>query len=331
MYASLEKIENKIWSYGSMSLMTVVINGQKNTQDKRRDAYYCRTYDSQKYDDRNQLETLQISAVPYLVLSYKAYNDNNDFISEEVYMSFKQIDIFKTFVEEVFNQLNDHIDEIYKDKGIAKKYEELAFESDPLIQDKTITIYPEKLQTDEGVPYNGVVFMIRNADGDEVYQEISFDSFWTLVGILQSYDLLNDSRLTSIQGMLYQLLSNGGNSSGSSRSTSSLKGRSGSSNKRFSRSPVKSIKELIDEDEEEIEDIEEVDEEEADEVEEEVKPRKTSKKVVNKNKPTAKPAKKKKAKVIEDDEESISLDDMLNAAEEVEFSLEDGDEEGESF
>lgn len=329
-FASVEKIEGTIWKYGNLSLKTVINNGTENKSTGNRiDNYYYKEFDSGKYANRPRLDEIDISFGAFLVLSYVEWSKDRSNGPEaqcQLYMSFKQVDIIKTFFEEACNEIVDNIDAIYKKDGITKKYENWIKESVKLSGDKTISVYPEKLFTNENVPYNGVIIVLTNENDEEFYTEISLDAFITLVGIIQNYDLLTDGRLVSIQGLLYQILmdcsSGNNNTSSASRNVnSSLRGRRGSSSGSTTRRrPTRSIKDVIDEEDEDEEDndIEEI---------EDVKP--TKKTVRKKSVSEKKPTKTKKAEIIdldEDDNETTSLDAMLSAADEVEFSLDDDDD-----
>lgn len=320
MFKTIEKVESTIFSWGNLKFNTTVINGSKDLKENRKDAFYYRTYDSQKYNNENTLDNLSINYNKFLVVSYKAYNENNEFESVEIYLSFQHIESLKNTIIEAYEQLSEYASKIYGDNKINPKFEELIWQLDHLSQDRSIGIYPDKIEDSNGVLQNGVVIVLLDNDL-QVQQPMNFNVFEGLVNVIKDYDLLTDARLVSIEGLLSKLLLSG-NSESITPTRTTLKGRNNGGFTKpngIGRKTTTSIKDLIDDDEN--------DETELDTSEKEIKP--ATKKVTKNNKNKKNDSKTTKKKPVEDN--STSLDDMLKAGEGYEFSLSDEDEEEELF
>jgi len=323
MARSIEKIENQIWNNYNLYMSTVVTNGSKNKDNVRLDSMYLKKFNSSKYSNFSELEQLTIKPTSYLVFGWRGNpidEDGNkgDFLSIDVYMSYKHVEIFRDFITNVYDEITSNVDKIYQKNKINPKFEELIYTSEPFINDRTISIYPDILTTEDGHCYNAVTIFV-NGENEEQGQTISFDSFYTLQKLLEEYSLLEDSRLTVIEGMLYQLL-NGGLSSGSSSGGNGFKPRTLSGNPRFKNKGVRNILDEADDTDDDSSSNDFADDDEKEEA-----PKRTVRKTntVKKSSPT-----KKKTNTVENDN-SISMDAMLKKGEE--FSLDDDDEDGELF
>ena len=328
-----EKIEKTIFSCGYLKLITTVTNGQKNNSTgDRLNSMYLKSYNSQKYNDRDQLESLIISTGDYLVASYKEFKDGS-MLGEDVYMSYKHLSLFKLFLDEVYNTFIENIESVYGKKSVTKEYSDIFVTSEPMIGDKTISGYAEKCQTEDGLLYNGIMFVINSQDeGNSFYQEMSVDTFITLKEIIDNYNLSLECSLANISGMLYQLLDGGSSSEhrSSGGNSSSMRGGRKRPSALPSRFKKNSSNNENDDDEEYEDDAPrpskkkvvnnkpnqkpKVDVEDDDDEEDEIPVKKSSSK-----KPTAKTTTKDKTKKIKS--ESFSLDDIIN--DEDDFDLDD--------
>lgn len=341
-YECYENIEGMgIWRNGDFVLKTVVNTGSKDMNQNRRDAFFLKTYDSDKYNNKPTLKRLTINPSSFLVMTSNRKDEDGNYLAPlSIYMSYKHIENFRIFITACYEELEANIDKIYLKNKISPKFEELIYESEPMVGGAKFSIYPEKIVNEETQNmYNGIVLSIED-EKDTVSTEVSFDHFWTLVKILERYDLLVESRELMIISMLHQLINNNLNNSNeddedgyssksySKSSPKKLKNRNSSA----TRKPIrgKTIEDIMNEDE---------DEEEGEEtVEEEIieTPKKVAKKPVKTVKTPSKKAPKKKVNIVDEDEEegeekpSISLNEMLDAGEKYEFNLED-EEEGELF
>jgi hypothetical protein len=232
LFEKIEKIENVMFTFGSISVSTTVTTASKNAKDGyRKNCVYNKDYNSQKYSDTNELSTCTISPSRYLVFSFKKYIDNK-FVNEDVYLSFKHVELLKNYFDEVYNELVVNIDNVYTSNGVTSQYSNAQLDSAPMIQDKYFAIWPEKLETKDNVLYNGIIFNIVLPNNESFDQEMSLDNFLTLKDIIDNYDLLTASDNTLILGALNDLASNG---MGSPHISTSSTTNTVSSNNRFSR------------------------------------------------------------------------------------------------
>jgi hypothetical protein len=181
-------------------------------------------------------------------------------------------------------------------------------------------IYPTVIVTeDKKNVYNGIALCIENSDGEQFGQEMSINTFYGIVTTLNNYNLLTDSRLVSIEGMLYQIL----NSSGTTSSSVGSPKRSFSKITPRSRNPIQRRKTLSEALKNEDDEEEEVKQLSLEDDEEEIET--TPKKTISKKKVTKKfsaPIKKTESKAP-----TISMSDIIEESEDIELDLDDDDEE----
>lgn len=319
---NIEKVYGKVFNLGKLSLDTLVVNGTKNPDnDMRKDSMYYRTFDSSKYTNVATLDQLNINTTAYLVLGYKGHDENDKFVSEEVWMSPVGIETFKEFLNYAYEDIYKNSSSIYVKGRIAPEYEEYIVQTgyddngggfgnvDSL--GHILYIYPTICVTHDGNDvYNGVVIGFQDKDGNDYVQEMSLNTLYTLVNIINKYDYLNEMRLVTLIGMHYQSLTGNTNvvsSPSPSRPKSGLKSRAAI------RKPLpikKTLSEAIAEADEEVEIPEDM-------TEETTEPKKVKKTV---KKSSAKPVTKKA-------EPKIGLADILNESEDIELDLDDEDEE----
>ena len=331
---SIEKVYNKIIEIGKIRLDTLIKTGRKVKDDMRRDALYYNEYESQQYSNVDQLDQLTISNDCYLVLSYKGYNDDQEFEHDEVWMNGKNLENFKDFLVSAYNEIVENANKIYGKKSVNNEYEDYVITTgrddegngfgDVDSIGHKVYVYPEVCFTQETEkPYNAVVLCIEDKDGKVYGQEMAISTFGSIATIIERYDLLADSRSTMIEAMLYQILNSGAATTSSSVSRPStsrpLKSRNGS---RINRKPLPtrpSLSELVNKDNNDDDDDNEaidVDVEEDVTVE-----KKTSKKASGKKTVT-----KKKAATPKNTSK-VGLSDILNEAEDVTINLDDEEEE----
>lgn len=222
MKNSIEKVVNNILSVGKISLNTVIVNGDKNPSNSlRRDSLYYRSYNSEKYSNASTLDQLDINCKKYLVISYKSYDKDEEgegtFTNKEVWINEMNIQTFKDYIEDAYAQISENVNKIYKKGKITPDYEDFmivtGYEEDGsgygnVDGDKhTLFIYPVVCVTTDGnKTYNGVAFGFQeNETGEQFGQEMSLNTLFNIVNIMQNYDLITDSRLTLIAGLLTQI------------------------------------------------------------------------------------------------------------------------------
>lgn len=215
---SIEKVYGNILTVGRFSLNTLVINGSKNQNNEmRRDAFYYNEFDSKKYSNVGVLNQLNINTNNYFVLMYSGYDENQKFQREEIYMNNKNLENFKEFLFSSYKDISEKIDNIYQNGKINPEYEDYIVQTgydengegfgniDSL--GHTVFIYPAIcLTTDGKSTYNGIVFGIETKDGEQFGQEMSLNTFYNIIEVLDKYNLLIDARLVSISGLIYQTL-----------------------------------------------------------------------------------------------------------------------------
>mgnify|MGYP000853352109 CR=1 FL=1 len=316
---SIEKVYNNVFTVGRMSLETLVVNGSKNSENMRLDSLYYNTFQSEKYADVDQLDNLKINNQSYLCLIYRGYNEENKFESEEVWIGPKYLENFKDFLVDAYEQLSSESDKIYGKSSVNPEYEELIIQTgyeedgggygdiDGL--GHVVYVYPQVCFIEEEAKksYPGVVLVIENDKGEQYAQEMSLNTFRRMAMTVRDYNLLQDSRATMIEGMLYQLLSSGGgsiSSPGKKNLSRPLKSRNSVVKPLQKRKPLSEVIAEDNDDDDVEEDIE---------VEETPAP----KKKITKKKTPAKKTNK------------IALNDILNESEGMELNLDD--EEGEEY
>lgn len=334
MRKSIEKIYNNVMTVGRISLDTLVVNGSKNSENMRLDSLYYNTFQSEKYADVDQLDNLKINNQKYLALIYKGYNDEQKFESEEVWVSDKYLDNFKDFLIDAYEQLSSKADEIYGKTAVNPEYEEFiiqtGYEEDGSGYGNidglghTVYVYPQVCFIEEEAKksYAGVVIVIENEDGEQYAQEMSLNTFRLMAMTVRDYNLIQDARATMIEGMLYQLLANGGGSI----SSPAKKNLSKPLKSRNSLKPLQKrrpLSEVINSDDDDDDESAELEENDVEEVEE-----KPKRKVVGKGNKSSAPSKTVK-KTAAKTTKKIALNDILSESEGVELNLDE--EEGEEY
>lgn len=312
---NIEKIYGRVMNLGNMSLDTIVVNGIKSTKnDMRLDSMYYNEFDSSKYSNKSTLDQLTIKNNFYLGLCYKGNDEDGNFVTDEVWMSPMNIETFKDFLKEVYEQISSKAEKIYVRNRIAPEFEDFIIQTgydennqgfgpiDSL--GHTIYAYPTVIVSTNDEMYNGIGLGIENSDGESVVQELSITTIYAMIMTLENYNLLTDSRLVTLIGMSYQ--NNTGSSSSvstGSRTRSNLKSRSSIIRKPFIK---KTLTEANNEaEDEEIEIPEDMQEEE-----------KPKKKVIKKSSATKK------------NEPKIGLEDILNETDNIDdLDLDDDGEE----
>lgn len=338
MFNSIEKVEGTVFVVGNMKLATTIVNGTKSSVGDRLNSIYKKSYKSKKYNDEMMLDQLYINTSDFLVLSYKEYADKT-VIGDDIYMSYKQIDLFRNFLDEIEGTFVANADKVYKKNDISKDYSEVFITSEPMIGDKTISAYAAKCETEDRMLYNGVVFVIDSQDDTNCfYQEISLDTFLTMKSIIDNYNLSIEGKLINIQSMLFQLLdgntsssSGGSMPSRTSRTPARRPGRSFAEMK--ARQNKKLHSDTEDEDYDENDEIEVEGNDEEDEAPKKMPTRKSpSKKSPAKSVKT--PSKGKKKTIVvnketsdDDGDDEFSLDSIVASEEDFELDVDESDVE----
>jgi len=324
---------NSIGKGLNLYVETIIDTGSKDKDKNRRDAAFYKTFDSRKYENREQLDSLTINPIPYLSFRATGYNEQNEWTNFEIWLGEAQIETVTNLFNEVVEELVANMDKIYKKDKISKEWEEKIYETDSLgsLQNK-IAVYPDIIYTSENKPLNGVVIVLRDADENDYYTETGINNFINLVNKLNRYNIDLYSMLLTNIALSYQLMLGNTNNYGNDEEENN--GRKTNSSRRFAsnkmagrnkRSPLERRKrvssvtttEVNDEDDEDdsIDSYQTI----IDETDnEELEKKNTSKKNNKKNNL------KKSTKTVNAD--NLSLQDMLDAAGDVDLGELDDEE-----
>lgn len=338
MFNGIEKVEGTVFVVGNMKLATTIVNGTKSSVGDRLNSIYKKSYKSKKYNDEMMLDQLYINTSDFLVLSYKEYADKT-VIGDDIYMSYKQIDLFRNFLDEIEDTFVANADKVYKKNDISKDYSEVFITSEPMIGDKTISAYAAKCETEDRMLYNGVVFVIDSQDDTNCfYQEISLDTFLTMKSIIDNYNLSIEGKLINIQSMLFQLLDgNTISSSGSSMPSRTSRTPARRPGRSFAEMKARQNKKLhSDTEDEDYDENDEIEVEENDEEDEAPKKMPTRKSPSKKSsaKSVKTPSKGKKKTIVvnketsdDDGDDEFSLDSIVASEEDFELDVDESDVE----
>lgn len=309
-FNSFETTANKIWSSGSLSVETKVSSGIKGKDDVRLDAIYTKSYNSQKYSNKKNLKQVYDNPAFWLVFSYNSFEPGSK--PEEIWCSYRQVEIIQDFFNDVLETIQNDIDKIYIKGRVSKKYEEVVWETEPLTKGYSLAIRPTTMEIDGNLT-NAVEMLIVDSDREFVGEEVTLSHFLTLINIISGYNLYTAGHLVWVESLLIQLLSKDKENNEEEEESSGYNKSRGIGrrlDRKFTRNTLNksSIKNLKN-------DEEEIEEEEDEGNEEET--------VVSKN-----PPKKAIKKASNSSTKKTSLDDMIASAEEIELDeLNDDDDD----
>lgn len=313
----MDKVERELFRKSSgKELFTVsntILLGSKGANDVYLDSIYNRSYDSKKYSDMSQLQTLNIRTSDYITFNYNNFEEK---VNSSIFISYPNLGDLVDFLEETYKFFTDS--KVFDKKGnVTMNYQEAMVQSEPLGGDKVLLSIPTSLDYD-GNYLKGVCIFLNDED---IYVELDERGFFTIYSILASIDLLSCSNQTIIMSMLGLGTIGGGSeevsiSHGIKKAPKSpLKGRKVSFGTRPSRKASK-----VEEDAE----IEEVDDDDLDFDNEEDEVVETKKKATKKKPAVKKTATKKKKKTSGG---TMSFENLMDEADNIEFDDEDLDED----
>lgn len=330
MLKRMEKVSKLLFTTSSfddsnvrLQVKLVTFLGNKGQDDKRLSPVYTKEYESEKYSNRNTLQSMDIITSDFIVFSY---NDFDNKISEDCYISYPHLEVFRNFISDIYDMVINSETCVFTDKNKIKKGmdEESVFPEKNFSNDSTMWAIPTVIQRTEDSPNERGIYFFLNSDDN--YIEISEAGIRSLyeIFVLSNLNLLSMSFNLLLSAMLFD--SEGKDSSDSD--TSSPAGRNRNPRQRPGRNSGSSpagrrpTKKVVEEDEEEEDTSEEYEE---DNSEEETTPKRKGSKKSSSNKVSHKPTKKntgksgkktsfdrilEEAKEIEmDDEEEIEMDD----------------------
>ena len=216
MLSKINDVKRELFSIGNnFKLLNVVTFNFKGKNDVKLDPIYEQQYSSQKYSNIGTLSTINIRSSDYYVLSFKD-RVNNEFISEEIFISYPHLESFKDFMNQAAREIIKKEDKLYTTRGLTEEGANFIFESDMFSSNKKIAIAPAKVDrstNDREILVNGVTIFLNN----EIYCVwADLNTFITLVNIINNeLSLERDSAMTMIMAQNYEILNalNGGSSS----------------------------------------------------------------------------------------------------------------------
>jgi hypothetical protein len=200
--ANVERIERTIYSSGKFTIKNSVSVGSKGKDDVKLDAIYERQYNSKKYSNKSQLESIHVNTSDFLVF---AFNDYQNKINEEIYVSYPHIleikQMFANAVQMVKTQdmfVNGNVNPKYSEV-VLKPTDVLTGKEMQLGGQKTIAIIPHVIQRDEAL-FPGVLMFLNSED---IYVEMDAKTLVVFYETqLANFDLQTQSALTVTLGLV---------------------------------------------------------------------------------------------------------------------------------
>jgi hypothetical protein len=199
--ANVERIERTIYNSGKFTIKNVVTTGSKGKDDIKLDAIYERQYNSKKYSNKSQLESIHVNTSDFLVF---AFNDYQNKINEEIYISYPHIleikQLFANAVQMVRTQ------DMYVNGNVNPKYNEVVLKPTDIITgkemqlggQKSIAIIPHVIQRDEAL-FPGILMFLNS---EEIYVEMDAKALVVFYETqLENFDLQTQSALTVLMGL----------------------------------------------------------------------------------------------------------------------------------
>jgi hypothetical protein len=211
---NVERIEKEIFRVGgNFTVKNTVVTGQKGQNNVKLHPVYSRSYNSTKYSDRSSLESMNIRTSDFLVF---AYNDFQNKINEEIYISYPHMVGFLQVLEQAVNMVNTN--DVYTSNGVNPKYADTVLKTPQLGGQKTIVIIPALVQYDQTQqPSPGVMLFLNS---DEKFVQIDRNGLNSLWYILKNFNLYSESATLLLTGLVYDGGGVGGGSSFSGGSSS---------------------------------------------------------------------------------------------------------------
>jgi len=206
MLNNTEKIENVLYVSGKFRILHTILFGNKRQNNSRLDPIYQNEYNSKKYIDRAKLTNTTINSNNYVVLSYKDFSDRNNIVTEEVFISYPHLSLFKQYLNDMAEEIFNNYDNYYTETEVAESYKNKTWTSGNMAGGKILICNLEK--SDE---YQTGVFQA----GINMYLSDSIGIFMDLNQLLSIIDRLNEFNLsiessilinTQIQLELYSMI-----------------------------------------------------------------------------------------------------------------------------
>lgn len=202
MFNSLEKVESVVYSYKYLTIKIVILTGSKSSQGNKLSPLYSKTYDSSKYTNIRKLQTLNINASRFLVFSY--FNKDYPSDSQEIYLSYPNLNQLRQFLKETINFLSteDLLIESDGEYFYNAKYQDKYFKLEGLANDKSLILQPNIVTDTDGEEIIGCDFLLNS---EEAYVSLPFYTIETIYEILRNLNLLEVGNQLLLMGMMYEI------------------------------------------------------------------------------------------------------------------------------
>jgi hypothetical protein len=200
--SNVERVERTYHNSGHFTIKNVVNTGTKGKDDIKLDAIYEKTYNSKKYSNKSQLESVHVNTSDFLVF---AFNDYQNRINEEIYVSYPHILECKELFREAVQMVTTK--DMYVNNGINPKYQDIVLKPTDILTGKEFTfggqksmaIIPHVIQRDNNVFANGILIFLNSED---IYVEMDAKTLITFYKTrLENLDLGTESALTLLLGL----------------------------------------------------------------------------------------------------------------------------------
>lgn len=227
MLNDVERIERVIFPIGNNFRLKSVVTSSASTSDKRKlSSAYEKSYESQKYSNYQNLRTIHFQYSSYLVFSYFASDNNTGkFKSEEVFLSFPHLTVFKDFINNIADRLTQG--DVYNGHRVNPAYNDMVFYSEELASQKQLAFAPVTTtitDSNNNTKKSAGVAMMINTESNVV--EMELNTFLTLVEVITSINLEQISSNTYLMGMIFDS-QNGNKSSNNTTSSNTFSRGSG--------------------------------------------------------------------------------------------------------
>jgi hypothetical protein len=194
--SNVEKVEKTIFTVGShFTVKNTVTTGVKGKDNVKLNPVYTRQYNSQKYSDKSTLEQMTIRTSDYIVM---AYNDFQNKINEEIYISYPHMPEFIRILGQAVQMVST--EDMYVGNDVNPKYKDLVLR--PAVSmggQKSFAVIPHVIQRDQSVERGILLFL----NSEEIYVEIDANNLYTMWYILEKFDLYLNSSLLLTTALVY--------------------------------------------------------------------------------------------------------------------------------
>ena len=209
---NIDKISNAgFFQSGNFSVSIVSKFGRKGNDGNRYGSFRESNYQLKTVNGQPFVKSFDISNTSdYLVFAFKG-KIGNEFKSEEIYVSYPQLDICTNYFKENLVEISNNIDKYYSNNTLTEVGLSYQVDSPEMVGQKYFTMVLDIFQNDK-VCIKGVSIYFTQ----EISVFLSLEGLLTLTEKLNRVNLEMYTMMTSIMGMqleIYEMLKNltGGN------------------------------------------------------------------------------------------------------------------------